>query len=105
MSLGIVSIRLRFGRSGEREINIFIIRCASPCHYYLHIFHHHSVFISPVSLRRHADGISFGEAMEEAVSLGALSLEDTALDQSEVLANDAERYREIQERGKCFAIR
>lgn len=48
-----------------------------------------------VSLRRYADGISFGEAMEEVVRLGALSLENAALDKSEILSNDGERYWKV----------
>lgn len=45
-----------------------------------------------VSLRRYADGISLGKTMEEVVRLGALSLKNVALDKSEVLSNDGERY-------------
>lgn len=45
-----------------------------------------------VSLRRHADGISFGEAMEKVIWLGALSPENIALYQNQILANDIEWY-------------
>lgn len=48
-----------------------------------------------VSLRRYADGVSFGKAMEKVVQLGALSLENVALDKSEILPNDGERYWKV----------
>jgi len=41
-----------------------------------------------VSLRRHVDGISFGEAMEKVVQLCIISYENVVFDKSQILTND-----------------
>lgn len=41
-----------------------------------------------VSLRRHVDGISFGEAMEKVVQLCIISYENIVFDKSQILTND-----------------
>lgn len=53
------------------------------------------MFRHKVSLRRYADGISFGKAMEKVVQLGALPLQNAAFDKSEIFSNDSEWYRKV----------
>lgn len=41
-----------------------------------------------VSLRRHADVISFGETMEKVIQFCIVSLENVTFDESQILTND-----------------